>query len=84
VQQSAEEVADEAIDKIEAASKPRKQPEIGDKEPPVCVKKRRIVQAARLAPAGFLQTQADIDAYLDKLRSLLESAIANDERVEIR
>jgi hypothetical protein len=56
----------------------------GEPAPPVYVKKRRIVQAAQLAPDGFLETQADVDAYLGKLRRALESAIANDERVEIR
>jgi len=65
-------------------SKLIEKPRIGDKEPPVYVKKRRIVQAAKLAPDGFLETQADVDAYLDKLRRALESAIENNERVEIR
>jgi hypothetical protein len=83
-QQSAVEAADEAIDKIEAATKERAEKHIGEKKPPVYVKKRRIVQAALLAPAGFLETQADIDTFLGKLRQALESAIAKDERVEIR
>ncbi|MFZ1537743.1 MAG: hypothetical protein WAT23_10230, partial [Chromatiaceae bacterium] len=102
------DAADQAFDKIEAASKPKPTPvpqpgkaplptsaippaahptqneRTGEPTPPVYVKKRRIVQAARLAPEGFLETQADIDAYLGKLRQALESAIANDERVEIR
>jgi hypothetical protein len=56
----------------------------GEPEPPVYVKKRTIVKAAQLAPEGFLETQSDIDAYLSKLRQALESAIKNDERVEIR
>ena len=83
-QQNAIEVADEAFDKIEAASKPKETPGVGEKKPPVYVKKRRVVQAARLAPRGFLETQIDVDDYLDKLRQALESAINNDERVEIR
>jgi len=58
----------------------------GTKEPPspVYVKKRRIVKAAQLAPEGYLETQADVDAYLDKLRHALEAAIAAGERIEIR
>jgi hypothetical protein len=47
-------------------------------------KKRRIVQAARLTPKDFLETQADVDDYLGKLRKALETAIISDERVEIR
>ncbi len=82
--QSAVEAADEAIDKIEAATKKRAEKHIAEKKPPIYVKKRRIVQAALLAPAGFLETQADIDTFLGKLRQALESAIAKDERVEIR
>jgi len=83
-QQSAMEAAEEAFDRIEAASTPKKKPVIGETDPPVYVKKRRIVQAARLAPTGYLETQADVDAYLDRLRQALESAINNNERVEVR
>jgi len=78
------EAADEAFDKIEAASKPKKTPGVGETEPPVYVKKRRVVHASKLAPKGFLETQADVDDYLNRLRQALESAINNDERVEIR
>ncbi len=83
-EQSAVEAGDEAFDKIEAASKPKKTPDVGETEPPVYVKKRRVVQASRLAPKGFLETQSDVDDYLNRLRQALESAINNDERVEIR
>lgn len=82
--QSASEAVDEAFDKIQAASESKKKPGTGETEPPVYVKKRRVVQAARLAPKGFLETQADIDDYLNELRQELESAINNNERVEIR
>lgn len=83
-QQTAVEVADEAIDKIEAATKARAQKDIAEKKPPVYVKKRRIVQAARLAPKALLETQADVDGYLERLRRELEAAIGAGERVEIR
>ena len=75
---------DEAFDKIEAASKPKEKPGIGQTKPPAYVKKRRIVQAAQLATKDFLETQVDVDDYLNKLRQELETAINNDERVEIR
>ena len=57
---------------------------IDEPQPPVYVKKRRIVRAAQLAPDGYLETQAEVDAYLDKLRRALELAINSNERVEIR
>jgi hypothetical protein len=41
------------------------------------------VQAAQLAPKAFLETQADVDAFLATLRKELEAAVNNDERVEI-
>jgi hypothetical protein len=80
-QQSAVGAADEAIDKMEAASKEK---DIGEKKPPVYVKKRRIVQAARLAPKALLETQADVDGYLERRRHALEAAIGAGERIEIR
>ncbi len=83
-QQSAVEAADEAIDKIEAATKERAEKDIGEKKPPVYVKKRRIIQAARLAPKAPLETQADVDGYLERLRQALEAAISAGERIEIR
>ncbi|MCP5407916.1 MAG: BREX system P-loop protein BrxC [Chromatiaceae bacterium] len=83
--QSAVEAADEAFDKIQAASKPKEKPGgTGETEPPVYVKKRRVVQAAQLVTKSFLETQADVDDYLSQLRQELESAINNNERVEIR
>ncbi len=83
-QDSAVEVADEAIDKIEAATKARAEKDIAEKKPPVYVKKRRIIQAARLAPKAPLETQADVDGYLERLRGELEAAISAGERIEIR
>ena len=47
-------------------------------------KKRRIVQPMRLAGAAYLETPDDVDAFLDRLRTELEDAIKNNERIEIR
>ncbi|MNG36791.1 hypothetical protein D3C84_1239350 [compost metagenome] len=52
--------------------------------PIVPVKKRRIVDAQQLAGSGYIETQADIDNFLTKLRNELEQAIADNQRVEIR
>ena len=84
IQQSAVDAADEAYEKIETASRQVPIPGVGEKKPPVYVKKRHIVKVAELAPDGFIETQADVDEYLDKLREAFESAINNNERVEIR
>jgi len=84
LQQSAIEAADEVFDSIETAVKRREELGVRDANPPIPVKKRRIVQPARLAPHGFLETQADIEGYLDRLRQALEAAIRAGERSEIR
>jgi hypothetical protein len=43
-----------------------------------------VIKPAALAPEGYLETPADIDAYLDKLRGALEKVIAAGDRIEIR
>jgi hypothetical protein len=52
--------------------------------PTAPVKKRRVVHAQLLAGSGYIETQADIDSFLTKLRNELEQAIADNQRVEIR
>lgn len=82
---TAVDAADDAFQKIEAASTATVTPGVGDDDPPKpYVKPRRIVKAAGLAPKGLLETRDDIDAYLTTLRQTLEKAIAAGERVEIR
>ncbi|MBK8638067.1 MAG: BREX system P-loop protein BrxC [Chromatiaceae bacterium] len=84
--QQAIDLGDAAFARIEAAGPPV-QPLVHDRDdapPKATVKPRRVVRAAALAPKTYLETQADVDAYLDKLRKALESAIGNHERVEIR
>ncbi|HEU5115840.1 MAG TPA: BREX system P-loop protein BrxC, partial [Isosphaeraceae bacterium] len=48
------------------------------------VKTKRVVKPAAFVQSPYLETKADVDGFLDKLRMELEQAIANDERVEIR
>lgn len=50
----------------------------------VAVKKQKVVRPADLAPATYLETQEDVDAFLDALRLELEKAIAANERIQIR
>ena len=44
---------------------------------------RRQIVASKSATKPFLETQADVDEYLAALRKELESAIAENARVEI-
>ena len=48
------------------------------------LKKKRVVQPASFVQTKYLETKADVDGFLDKLRMELEQAIAKEERVEIR
>ncbi len=90
--QAAITASDDAFNKIEAASKPKvvpdtgdnKKPSIGEEKPPVYVKPRRIVKAAGLAPKNYLETQDDIDDFLNRLRKALEAGISAGQRIEIR
>lgn len=56
----------------------------GTATPPKAVKKKRIVKPATFVQSPYLETQADVDGFLDKLRMELEQAINNEERIEIR
>ena len=48
------------------------------------LKKKRVVEPARLVQAAYLESQVEVDAFLGRLRVELEHAIRNHERVEIR
>ncbi len=77
---------DAATARIEASVR-RAVEKTGDKgtDPPHRpVKKKRVVQPAKLVQSAYLETQPDVDGFLDRLRRELEQAIANEERVEIR
>ena len=55
----------------------------GDKPKPK-FKQPKVIHPKTLTIKTYLETQADIDEFLTTLRTQLESAIANDERIEIR
>ena len=83
------DLADQAFAKLEEAVKPPpKKPgggKVNDVNPPKpYVKPRRVIKPSALAPEGYLETQADIDVYLNKLRGALEKVIAAGDRIEIR
>jgi hypothetical protein len=52
--------------------------------PPPPVKKRRVVEAKSFWPGSFIETEADVEAFLDKLRAALEAALAANEKVQIK
>ena len=48
------------------------------------VKPRRIVSPAQFVTSSYLESQADVDAFLDNLRKELTDALLKNERIEIR
>ena len=48
------------------------------------LKKKRVVEPAKLMDSAYLETPAEVDAFLGRLRVELEQAVQNHERVEIR
>ena len=81
-QEEAREEVDAALVRIEEAVKKTQVRKQGSDKP--YVKKRRVIKVAPLSTKSYLETQADVDEFLNKLRQELEAAIKADERVEIR
>ena len=52
--------------------------------PPSAVRPRKVIKPADLSPKPYLESQADLDVVLAALRQQLESAVAKDERIQIR
>jgi hypothetical protein len=50
----------------------------------VVLKKKRVIEPAKLVHSPDREPQADGDGFLDVLRGALERAINDSERVEIR
>ena len=84
--QAAEAAFDRAMTAIEQAQTPPDPPVGPGPTPPPKpkVKKRRVVEAKSLWTGGFIETHADVDAFLTKLRAELEEALDADERVQIK
>jgi hypothetical protein len=88
--QDAQHTYDTAVTKIEEASKSPKPVMASDgagKRTPsavTAVKPRRVIEPAKLVQSVYLETKADVDGFLETLRTELERAIANKERIEIR
>jgi hypothetical protein len=56
----------------------------GQTTPTPVVKKQRVVKPAELVKTTYLETQDDVDGFLDALRRELEKALASNERIQIR
>ena len=74
---------DEALDQIEGYLARKAEEGKGEQDKPA-VKPRRVVSPAELVKSPYLESQADVDAFLDDLRRELTDALAKNERIEIR
>jgi hypothetical protein len=79
--QDAQQLYDDAVTKIEEASKSPKLVIGGNG---TAVKSRRVIEPAKLVPKHYLETQGEVDEFLGSLRQNLEDALARNERIEIR
>ena len=68
-----------------ASEKPPKTPKPGEKQQPkVVLKQLKKVEPAKLTQKTYLETKDDVNDFLNTLREVLEKAIDNDERIQIR
>ena len=74
---------DEALTRVERylARKAEEGKTVQDK---LVVRPRRIVSPVKLVKLPYLESQADVDAFLDDLRKELTDALARNQRIEIR
>jgi hypothetical protein len=81
--QEAERALDAALAEIDSFLK-KKQEKKGGDEPKVVVKPRKEIKPSVLVKSPYLETQADIDGFLDALRQELQNAFDRGERIQIR
>jgi hypothetical protein len=68
-----------------ASEKPPETPKPGEKQQPkVVLKQLKKVEPAKLTQKTYLETKDDVNDFLNTLREVLEKAIDNDERIQIR
>ncbi len=76
-------IRDQALATVERTLAKRAETSKSVPDQPV-IKPRRVVVPAKLAKTTYLESQADVDAFLDALREELTGAINQNERIEIR
>ena len=67
-----------------AKKKSRKNEDKDDDKPVVVVKPRKEIKPSSLVETTYLETQDDINGFMDALRRELEEAITKGERIQIR
>lgn len=80
-------VFDAAVLRVEdflSRPKPDAQPGSGPTPPPPPVKRHRVVLPAAMVKTQYLETMDQVNGFLDALRTELQRAIENNERVQIR
>lgn len=80
--QESQEKYEEAIDLIEEATKP--EPPVSGDDKIKAIKVVKIVKPAHVAFKAYLETEEDVDDYLQKLREALMAAIKSEARVRIQ
>ena len=74
---------DEALTQVEQYLARKAEEGKEEQDKPV-VKPRRVVSPAKFVKSSYLESQDDVDAFLDDLRKELADALAKNERIEIR
>ena len=72
-----EEFAKKAVAKLD-------QKGTGPEPPQPVFKKQRVVEPAKMIPTPYLETEEDVNRFLETLRRELEQAIQKNERIQIR
>ena len=74
---------DQALAQVEQYLARKAEEGKAEQDKPV-VKPRRVISPVTLVKLPYLETQIDVDAFLDDLRRELTNALARNERIEIR
>ena len=74
---------DEALTQVEQYLARKAEEGKAEQDKPV-VKPRRVVSPGKFVKSSYLESQNDVDAFLDDLRKELADALAKNERIEIR
>ena len=74
---------DEVLDQVERYLERKAEEGKAGPDKPV-VKPRRVVSPGKFVKSSYLESKADVDAFLDDLRTELTDALARNERIEIR
>ena len=88
--ETADEMFNRALTIIEESQVPPPTPPTTTGEPgpvappPPVVKKRRLLSAREVWGGAFIETEAEMEEFLAKLRSELEDALKSDERIQIK